>query len=216
MDDAAPDALADVAYGLFEHILNKGFEKKGEYLFTRVERGCDFKDDFSEIFGKFSGEYPQLAEALIVRFGSTDAIYNMIVSGEGVIPSKTTQMYWIVQDAPDSSPDAIEDELAGKWLIFLPADQVDEAWIVVRDATLADELGISTKVSTAKENPESRDSKKVIYVYTKDWRDEGDVMRVRERLRELGFIDRIGYKRNIETFRGEYSQKGKRVTYYSA
>ena len=125
-------------------------------------------------------------------------------------------MYWIVQDAPDTRPDAIEDELAGKWLIFLPADQVDEAWVVVRDATVADELGISAKVSTAKENPESRDNKKVIYVYTKDWRDEGDVMRVRERLRELGFIERIGYKRNIETFRGEYSQKGKRVTYYSA
>jgi nuclear transport factor 2 (NTF2) superfamily protein len=216
MDDAAPDALADVAYGLFEHILNKGLEKKGQYLFTRVERSCDFKDDFYEIFREFSEDYPQLAEALIMRFGSADAIYQMIISGEGIIPSRTTQMYWIVQDAPDSRPDAIEDELAGKWLIFLPADQVDEAWIVVRDATVADELGISTKVSTAKENPESRDNKKVIYVYTKDWRDEGDVMRVRERLRDLGFIDRIGYKRNIETFRGEYSQKGKRVTYYSA
>ncbi len=216
MKNAAPDALADVAYGLFEHILNKGLETKGQYLFIRVERHCDFKDDFIEIFQEFSEEYPQLAEALIMRFGSADAIYQMIISGEGVIPSRTTQMYWIVQDAPDSRPDAIEDELAGKWLIFLPADQVDEAWIVVRDATVDDELGISTKVSTAKENPESRDNNKVIYVYTKDWRDEGDVMRVRERLRDLGFTDRIGYKRNIETFRGEYSQKGKRVTYYSA
>lgn len=216
MDDAAPDALADVAYGLFEHILNKGLEKKGQYLFTRVEGGYDFGDDFSEIFTEFSKEYPQLAKALILRFGSAVAIYQMIICGEGVIPSKTSQMYWIVQDAPNTRPDAIEDELAGKWLIFLPADQVDEAWVVVRDATVADELGISTKVSTAKENPESRDNNKVIYVYTKDWRDEDDVMRVRERLRELGFIDRIGYKRNIETFRGEYSQKGKRVTYYSA
>ena len=43
MDDAAPDALADVAYGLFEHILNKGLEKKGQYLFTRVEGGYDFQ-----------------------------------------------------------------------------------------------------------------------------------------------------------------------------
>ena len=187
MDDAAPDALADVAYGLFEHILNKGLEKKGQYLFTRVEGGCDFEEDFSEIFAEFSGEYPQLAEALILRFGSAAAIYQMIICGEGVIPGRTTQMYWIVQDAPDTRPDAIEDELAGKWLIFLPADQVDEAWVVVRDATVADELGISAKVSTAKENPESRDNKKVIYIYTKDWRDEGDVMRVRERLRGARF-----------------------------
>jgi nuclear transport factor 2 (NTF2) superfamily protein len=86
----------------------------------------------------------------------------------------------------------------------------------VRDGTVARELGISTKVSTAKPNPESRDSRKVIYVYTKDWADEADVMRVRQKLRDLGFTDRIGYKRNIETFAGEYAKKGKRVTYYSA
>jgi len=41
-------------------------------------------------------------------------------------------------------------------------------------------------------------------------------MRVREKLRELGFTERIGYKRNIETYRGEYSEPGKKVTYYSA
>jgi len=93
---------------------------------------------------------------------------------------------------------------------------VDDAWKKVRDATVALELGISAKVSTAKPNPDSRDNRKVIYVYTKDWADEVDVMRVREKLRELGFVDRIGYKRNIETFAGEYAKKGKRVTYYSA
>jgi hypothetical protein len=53
-------------------------------------------------------------------------------------------------------------------------------------------------------------------VYTADWQDEAEVMRVREEIRALGVEDRIGYKRNIETFRGEYSKKGKRVTYYSA
>jgi hypothetical protein len=125
-------------------------------------------------------------------------------------------MYWIVQDAPDSPPEAIEDENAGKWLIFLEPDQVDELWRKVRDATTGGTLGISTKVSTAKPNPESRDNRKVIYVYTKDWADEADVMRVRQKLKDLGFVDRIGYKRNIETFAGEYAKKGKRVTYYSA
>ncbi len=77
-------------------------------------------------------------------------------------------------------------------------------------------LGISAKVSTAKPNPDSRDERTVIYVYTRDWADEADVMRVRERLRDLGFVDRLGYKRNIETYRGEYSEEGKKVTYYSA
>jgi nuclear transport factor 2 (NTF2) superfamily protein len=81
---------------------------------------------------------------------------------------------------------------------------------------MAHDLGISAKVSTSKPNPESRDNRKVIYIYTKDWADEADVMRVREKLRTLGFSERIGYKRNIETFAGQYAKKGKRVTYYSA
>ena len=86
----------------------------------------------------------------------------------------------------------------------------------VRDATVAGDLGISAKVSTARPNPDSRDDRKVVYVYTRDWSDEADVMRVRERLRALGVTERIGYKRNLETFAGEYSEKGKKVTYYSA
>ena len=115
----------------------------------------------------------------------------MLCEGEGVIPSKTTQMYWIVQDAPGSAPEAIEDEHPGKWLIFQEPDGADAAWKKVRDATVAHDLGISAKVSTAKPNPDSRDSRRVIYVYTKDWADEPDVMRVRENLRRLGFVDRI-------------------------
>jgi hypothetical protein len=216
MADVDPEALADVAYGIFEHLLNRGLLKQDKYLYALVEGGIDFMADLSGIFTKFREEYPQLADAMLARFTSIDTIYRMLCEGEGVIPSKTTQMYWIVLDAPGSLPEAIEDENAGKWLLFQEPDAVDAAWKKIRDATVAHELGISAKVSTAKPNPDSRDNRKVIYVYTKDWADEADVMRVRENLRALGFIDRIGYKRNIETFAGEYAQKGKRVTYYSA
>ncbi len=216
MEEVSPDELADVAYGLFEVMLNAELQACGPHLFELVETGTDFEPLFTSIFTKFSEEYPQLGEALIRRYESPGTIYQAICEGEGVVPGRTTTMYWIVQDAPDVQPDAIEDELAGKWLIFLPPEEVDAAWIRVRNATCRNELGISAKVSTAKPNPDSRDNTKVIYVYTPDWRDEGDVMRVRERLRELGFTDRLGYKRNIETFKGEYSQKGKRVTFYSA
>ncbi|HJK52113.1 MAG TPA: DUF1917 domain-containing protein, partial [Methanocorpusculum sp.] len=52
-------------------------------------------------------------------------------------------------------------------------------------------------------------------VFTPDWSDEEDVMRVRNELKNLGFVDRIGYKRNLDTYAGEYREKGKRVTYYS-
>ncbi|MDD1687685.1 putative phosphothreonine lyase domain-containg protein [Methanoregula sp.] len=216
MAEADPEALGDVAYGIFEHLLNRGLQEQEKYLYALVESGTDFKADLTAIFDRFREEYPQLAEAMLVRFTSIDTIYRMLCEGEGVLPTKTTQMYWIVLDAPGSAPEAIEDENAGKWLIFQDPDVVDAAWKKVRDATVTRDLGISTKVSTAKPNPESRDNRKVIYVYTKDWADEADVMRVREKLRELGFVDRIGYKRNIETFAGEYAKKGKRVTYYSA
>jgi hypothetical protein len=216
MAEVGPEALADVAYGLFELALNKELRAKGHYLFRLVETQTDFKDDFIAFFKRFGEEYPQLAEALVARSGGIDPLYEMITAGEGVVPSRTTRMYWIIQEAPDIQPEAIEDELAGKWLIFLPPDLVDEAWKKVRDATCANILGISAKVSTAKPNPDSRDQMKVIYVYTADWQDEEEVMRVREELRTLGFTDRIGYKRNIETFKGEYAQKGKRVTFYSA
>ncbi len=216
MTEADPDALADVAYGIFEHSLNRWLRAQGRYLYALVEGGIDFKVELSEIFDLFSREYPQLAEVMLKRFSSLDTIYSMLFNGEGVIPSRTTQMYWIVQDAPGSAPEAIEDENAGKWLIFQEPGLVDSAWKKVRDATVALDLGISAKVSTSKPNPESRDNRKVIYVYTKDWADEADVMRVREKLRALGFGERIGYKRNIETFAGQYAKKGKRVTYYSA
>jgi hypothetical protein len=216
MAEVDPEALTDVAYGIFEHLLNRGLQVQEKYLYALVESGTDFKAELTAIFEKFREEYPQLADAMLARFSRVDTIYRMLCEGEGVIPSKTTQMYWIVLDAPGSAPEAIEDENAGKWLIFQEPDQVDTSWKKVRDATVAGELGISAKVSTAKPNPDSRDNRKVIYIYTKDWANETDVMRVREKLRELGFVDRIGYKRNLETFAGEYAKKGKRVTYYAA
>lgn len=216
MNEADSEALADVAYGIFEHQLTRGLQERGKYLYALVESGTEFSSDLADIFAAFSKDYPQLADAIIARFGSVETIYGMLCEGEGVIPSKTTQMYWIVQDAPGSAPEATEDEHAGKWLIFQEPDVADDAWKRVRDATVAGELGISSKVSTAKPNPDSRDNRRVIYVYTKDWADEPDVMRVREKLKSIGFEDRIGYKRNLETFAGEYAKKGKRVTYYSA
>lgn len=216
MDEVDPGSLADVAYGIFEHLLHRELRGKGESLALLVEQGEGFLDDLVRVFDSFRSDYPPLAEAILSRFGSIDEIHDLLHAGEGVVPTRTTQMYWIVEDAPTIQPSAVDDELAGKWLIFLPPEEVDQIWRKVRDATASGDLGISAKVSTAKPNPDSRDTRYVIYVYTPDWRDEDGVMQVRETLRKLGIVDRIGYKRNLETFRGEYSKKGKRVTYYSA
>lgn len=216
MEEIDPESLAEVAYGIFEIFLDRELGAHGSYLFERVEQGTDFEADVREIFGRFREDYPALAEALLLRFGEIDTIYAEILAGEGILPSKTTRMYWIVQDEPGPAARGLDDEQVGKWLIFVPRSEVDEAWRKIRDETARGMLGISAKVSTAKPNPDSRDERAVIYVYTRDWADEADVMRVRERLRDLGFVERLGYKRNIETYRGEYSEEGRKVTYYSA
>ncbi|MBN1195450.1 MAG: DUF1917 domain-containing protein [Methanomicrobiaceae archaeon] len=216
MEGTVDTGLADVAYGLFEILLNRELRERGTYLFERVEKEEDFREDFEEIFGIFQADYPELAKALVESCGGTAALYTMLREGEGVVPGRTTRMYWIIQDAPDFRPGAVDDERGGKWLIFIDRDHADEIWRRIRDATADGRLGISAKVSTAKTNPESRDERVVIYVHTTDWEDEDDVMRVREVLRSLGIDQRIGYKRNLETYHGEYSEKGKKVTFYSA
>ncbi len=210
------EALADIAYGIFEHFLTSQFHARRMPLYRLVEEGTTFQEEFGEVYTRFEELYPDLALRLRERYQSPDQMYDLIIAGEGVTPSKTTQSYWIIQDAPETDPHATEDEKAGKWLIFLHPDLVDEMWKKIRDLTWQNELGISAKVSTAKNNPDSRDERRVIYVYTADWENEPEVMAVRERLRSIGIEDRIGYKRNIETFKGEYAAKGKRVTFYSA
>ena len=216
MEEIDPESLAEVAYGIFLVFLNRELRAHGPHLFERVEQGTDFKADLCEIFEHFQEDYPPLAAALLLRPGGIDPIYAGTLQGEGILPSKTIRMYWITQDAPAPASWGLDDEQVGKWLIFVPPDGADEAWRKVRDETARGLLGISAKVSTAKPNPDSRDERAVIYIYTRDWADETDVMRVRKRLRDIGFVDRLGYKRNIETYRGEYSEEGKKVTYYSA
>ncbi|TAJ45638.1 putative phosphothreonine lyase domain-containing protein [Methanofollis fontis] len=216
MDEVDSGALADAAFGIFEILLDKALLAGGMSLHARVEAGIDFLDDFTAVFDAFAGDYPDLAAALIERFSDPSVIYRLLVEGEGVVPSRTTLRYWIIEDNPAAGGIDPTGEEAGKWLIFCDAREVDALWHRIRDATANDDLGISAKVSTAKPNPDSRDERYVIYAYTADWSDEADVMRVREHLRLLGVEARIGYKRNLETFAGEYSEKGKKVTYYSA
>lgn len=215
-EDGAPEKIGDVAYGIFEIILNRELKKRGRYLFERVEAAEDFLQDFEEIFRDFSVEYKILADALIEDFKRSGEIYTKICEGEGVCPSKTTYTYWIVQDAPDFAAGPDDEQKGGKWLVFVEKEESDEMWRKIRDATVEKRLGISSKVSTSKHNPDSRDERTVIYVNTYDWEDKDDVMRVREVLNELGVTQRIGYKRDIETYQGEYSEYGRKVTYYSA
>lgn len=213
-EEVTVDELTDLAFGMFTIFVENYLEKDGRYLFTSIDAGEDLLLDIARLADEFEKEYPVLAEPLQM-FGSPEDIISFYRFGEAIIPSKTTHTYWIQQSKPETSADACGAEAAGKWLIFLPAADIDNAWRKVRDATVRGELGIGAKVSTARDAENARDDKRVIYVFTENWEDEEDVMRVREKLKELGFVDRIGYKRNLDTYAGEYREKGKRVTYYS-
>jgi len=208
------DELADLAFGMFTIFIEKHQESQGSFLFCEVESDGDIEGLCLKLLQEFTSEYTPLADSLR-RIGTAQEIAGLYRFGEGIIPSKTVKSYWIQQDKPGSATGASGAEEAGKWLIFVGPEEVDAAWQKVRDATIQGRLGIGAKVSTAKENEDAHDDRKVIYVFTADWADEPDVMRIRAELKELGFVDRIGYKRNLDTYAGEYREKGKRVAYYS-
>lgn len=99
----------------------------------------------------------------------------------------------------------------GKWLIFVPVERVDQMWVKIKSATEAGKLGEMSKVATAKDNPNAINSSiKVICVYTYDWVDEKDVMRIREELRQLGVTRKIPYKADEDTESGKYANQGKK------
>lgn len=125
-----------------------------------------------------------------------------ISSGEK-IPSLAERVYWIYAESTKKAKKPTKD--SGKWLIFCPTDQIDAAWNQVKDATERGMLGGKSKVSTLKG---FRGKDFVICCYTYNWKDEEDVMRVREALRELGFEKPLPYKTDADTMAGKYEATG--------
>ena len=130
-------------------------------------------------------------------------------------PSQVLDEYWLMVISKKRM-NAPSTDRTGKWLLFVPVSEVDEVWDRIRQATESGLLGVASKVSTARPNPNARDaSKKVVCVYTYDHEDEVDVMRVREELRRLGFKDKIPYKTDEATIFGKYQVRGdKRISKY--
>lgn len=213
-EDFTPEELTDLAFGMFSIFVEQNLEKEGTHLFKCADDKIDLKETCERLMKKFIEEYPSLKEPLELN-GGAEEIAILYSLGEGSVPSQTIKSYWIQQGKPGVNPTLCGAEEAGKWLIFIAPEEADELWVKIRNATINGELGIGAKVSTAKENEDSRDERRVIYVFTENWEDEPEVMRVREVLKTMGVTDRIGYKRNMDTYAGEYREKGKRVTYYS-
>ncbi len=86
-------------------------------------------------------------------------------------PSEVTDAYWLsVERKKKDYPTHTSN--GGKWLIFVPLSEIDNVWVKIMHATEKGKLGSSSKVATAKLNPNARDpNTKVICVYTYDWTD---------------------------------------------
>jgi hypothetical protein len=115
-------------------------------------------------------------------------------------PSEDFSRSWHIRQPPsfDESPSG---DRTGKWCIFAAPVDVDSAWVQIKRAVDRDKL-FCAKVSTGLRSL-GRDGH-VICVYTRDWEDGQDVFRVREILRSLGFVEELGYKRDIDTLNGVY------------
>lgn len=134
---------------------------------------------------------------------------------EHLKPSQVNDVYWLFAKR-ETGTYPQHTEFGGKWLIFVSIDQIDEVWEKIKNATISGVLGGQSKVATDKPNPNARDSKqKVICVYTYDWKDTNDVMRVRNSLREIGISWKIPYKADKETRSGVYAnRKHTRISKY--
>ena len=130
------------------------------------------------------------------------------VNQERNAPSQIIDVYWLyAQRKVGSYPASTEN--CGKWLIFSPVAEIDAVWSTIKIATENGLLGSSSKVATAKPNPNAIDSNtKVICVYTYDCFDKDDVMRIRQELRNQGFISKLAYKTDNATITGKYQKNG--------
>ena len=125
------------------------------------------------------------------------------------LPSQVTDRYWVYAYRQTGNyPRATIN--SGKWLVFVKLDELDETWLKIKKSVEEGRLGNSAKAATALHHPMAIDSiTKVICVYTYDWTDKEDVMKIRKELRKLGITWKISYKADIDTRMGNYRKRGK-------
>ncbi len=123
-------------------------------------------------------------------------------------PSEEFDIDWLpAERLKGKYPDRLKN--SGKWLVFVPLANLDDLWAKIKTATEKGLLGNHAKTATTKPNPNASDpNTKVICVYTYDWQDEADVMRIRDELRRLGVTWKIPYKSNKDTLAGKYQVTG--------
>jgi len=127
-----------------------------------------------------------------------------------LIPSKTTDRYWLIAINKNHyfRKPKYERE-SGKWLLFAEWREIDRLWPIIQEALLSGRLGHSVKVATRKENPNAADNETgVICIFTDDFNDTFDVLRVADALRQLGITQKLVYK--LDRHVGKYEHRGHR------
>lgn len=126
-----------------------------------------------------------------------------VTNVSGLLPSQVTDDYWSHAESP--AVNEADECRTGKWLVFVPARQVDRWWELIPIATEQGRLGISAKAATARHNELATSQQaKLICAYTRDWQDQGDVRCVLRQLRNLGVTWRLSYKTDEATLSGVY------------
>ncbi|GJJ67709.1 hypothetical protein EMPS_00055 [Entomortierella parvispora] len=128
-------------------------------------------------------------------------------------PTQIFNDYWVW--AQSLSKEYRSGPRVGKWMLFYSKAALDEKWAIVKHLTEQDELGGLAKCSTAKENPNAKNSKAgVIIVYTYDYQDQEDVYRVAVNLyQKLEYGRVMYYKTDDMTRAGLYAHTGSKVNH---
>lgn len=192
------------------------YKHKIEFLIKANKHG-EFEKEYVTSIDNIKLQTPILISQLDKDGNCINNKGDIIYNSENCKPSEANASQWLhVEGIGKGCYNENHQTYVGKWQIFVPMDQLDSMWEKIKVATKEGRLGIGSKTSTAKPNPNATGSEKVIIVYTKDWTDEKDVMRIRKELRNLGIVKKISYKRDIDSIAGKYRIYGnKRIsTYY--
>ena len=88
----------------------------------------------------------------------------------------------------------------GKWMWFVDSNHVDDVFVQVACSLVEGKLGQSAKVPPP-DTSKQHDKSCVVIIYTKDYRNEADVLRVGLELRKLGANQTtLSYKPDVFTF----------------
>jgi hypothetical protein len=108
--------------------------------------------------------------------------------------SNDTEWLWTFSGDPNQSLFQLREAFKnpyeiGRWLIFANKETVDKRWGILQAPAKLSKLGIAIQASTrlhADMYANKKGGSHVISVYTYNKKDEADVKRVRQALRELG------------------------------